>query len=172
MTKISPIYIAFGGNLANPVQSFIDAEAALRSHGVTIARRSGLWQSPAWPAGSGQPDYINAVAEVRFDGQPRALLSILHAVEAEFGRKRDVLNAARVLDLDLLDFRRQVMDHADITIPHPRMMARGFVLFPLSEIAPAWIHPVTGQGLEAAVARLPLADVMPMRRLGAWTADA
>ena len=94
------------------------------------------------------------------------MLALLHKVEAEFGRVRSVRNAARTLDLDLLDFKGQVMTATDIEIPHPRMLTRGFVLFPLQEIAPEWHDPVSRTGIMDHIARLPLADVEPMQRIG------
>ena len=128
---------------------------------------SSLWESPAWPAGSGQPNYINACAKLTYAGAARDLLALLHTVEAEFGRKRDgVRNAARALDLDLLDFNGQIESSAHLQIPHPRMLARGFVLFPLYEIAPNWRDPHSDQHISDFIARLPLADVAPMHWRG------
>ncbi len=157
---MKPIYIAFGANLSNPKETFLAAIKSLKTRGVEVVKMSGLWQSPAWPPGSDQPDYINACAEVSFDGEARELLDNLHAVESEFGRKRTVKNAARPLDLDLLDFRGQVIeDKGGMIIPHPRMLTRGFVLFPLEEVAREWRDPMQGMKLEDWIARLPLADV-------------
>ncbi len=155
----SAIYIAFGANLSNPKETFVSAIKALADKAVRVIKISGLWQSPAWPAGSGQPDYINACAEVGFDGGARALLNILHDVEAEFGRKRGKKNAARTLDLDLLDFKGEVVDSGGITLPHPRMLTRSFVLFPLAEVAPDWRDPESGLKIEGHIMRLPLIDV-------------
>ena len=164
--NIKAIYIAFGANLSNPKSTFAAAIDALEGRGVAVTQMSGLWQSPAWPAGSGQPDYINACGQVSFDGQAIELLNILHKIEAEMGRVRGVKNAARTLDLDLLDFRGQVIGQDNMTVPHPRMLARGFVLFPLSEIAPDWRDPVADMAINDHIARLPLADVGPMQWLG------
>lgn len=166
MNKISPIYIAFGANLSNPHETFREAVEQLETLGVDIIRMSGLWQSPAWPQGSDQPDYINAVAAAEYGGDAKGLLALLHKVEAEFGRVRSLKNAARPLDLDLIDFCGQVLDDETITIPHPRMMDRGFVLFPMSELTQEWTHPITSIAIEEAIARLPLADVAPMSRIG------
>ena len=169
---MKPIYIAFGANLSNPKETFLAAIGLLRVRGVEVVKMSGLWQSPAWPPGSNQPDYINACAEVRFEGEAqennaRELLDILHTVEAELGRKRTVKNAARALDLDLLDFRGQVIEDAGgMIVPHPRMLSRGFVLFPLEEVAKDWRDPVEGMELEEWIARLPLADVGGMNWVG------
>lgn len=166
MHKISPIYIAFGANLSNPRESFLRAVDMLAEAAIRVEAMSSLWQSPAWPAGQGQPDYINAVARVDTTLSARLLLVHLHRIESELGRVRGERNAPRTLDLDLLDCRGEVIDAPDITIPHPRMMVRGFVLFPLSEVAPDWRHPITDMSIEAAIARLPLADVAPMKCLG------
>ena len=164
---MKPIYIAFGANLSNPKVTFKAAISSLETKGVSISKLSGLWQSPAWPPGSQQPDYINACAQVSFNGEARELLDTLHDVEAELGRERTVQNAARTLDLDLLDFRGQlIQDKAGMIIPHPRMLTRGFVLFPLAEIAKDWQDPVSGRGIADWIARLPLADVEEMKWLG------
>ena len=164
---MSGIYIAFGANLSNPKETFKGAVRALAERGVGIVKMSGLWQSPAWPAGGGQPDYINACAEVTFDGEARALLDILHDVESEFGRERGEKNAARTLDLDLLDFKGEVIeDEEGMNVPHPRMLTRGFVLFPLQEIAPEWREPVARQPLDYYIAQLPLSDVDNIEWLG------
>jgi len=161
-----PIYIALGANLGDPLASFRRAIAQLEGSGVQVLAISGMWQSPAWPAGQGHPDYINACAQVEFGSDARALLAILHRVEASHGRERTVLNAPRLLDLDLLDFRGEIIRAADIIIPHPRMMDRGFVLFPLSQIAPKWRNPTTNEGIELAISRLPLDDIEPLKHIG------
>lgn len=168
------VYIALGANLSSedasgnamtPAQTFCVAADALNARGVCVQAMSGLWQSPAWPPGSNQPDYINACARVATDLEAKATLLVLHAVEREFGRTRSIKNAARPLDLDLLDFRGRVIGAEDIQIPHPRMLTRGFVLFPLSEVAPDWVDPIEKRAITDWIARLPLSDVEPMRRL-------
>jgi len=161
-----PIYIAFGANLGDPVDCFQQAIAQLEQGEVTVLAMSGLWQSPSWPPGVDAPDYTNACAQVEFDDGARELLELLHRIEAAQGRERTVLNAPRTLDLDLLDFRGQHIVASNIQIPHPRMMSRGFVLFPLSQISPNWTHPVTYVGIETAISQLLLNDIAPMEYLG------
>ena len=85
----------------------------------------------------------------------------LHAIEDRFGRKRGAPNAARSLDIDLLDYDGRVMNGA-LILPHPRLSGRGFVLLPLAEVAPNWVHPVTGQGVAALIASLPPQDARPI----------
>jgi 2-amino-4-hydroxy-6-hydroxymethyldihydropteridine diphosphokinase len=164
------VLIALGANLSNqdraPGQTFIAALRRLSELGVSVQDASSLWKSPAWPAGSDQPDYINAAARVSTSLGPQDLLRMLHSVEAEFGRVRSVKNAARTLDLDLLDYDGRQIDAPDITIPHPRMLCRAFVLFPLQEVAPYWVDPKNKRAIAEWIARLPLSSVAPLSRIG------
>jgi len=163
---MKPIYIAFGANLSNPKLTFTGAMSALQNRGVTIVKMSGLWQSPAWPSGGDQPDYINACAQVDYGGSARQFLDLLHKVEIEFGRERSIKNAARTLDLDLLDYQGEILtEKGGMIIPHPRMLSRSFVLFPLSDIAPDWRDPLHKVQLWDWIARLPLADVESLKKL-------
>lgn len=168
MSYTRPSYIAFGANLSNPKETFQSALFELGHRDVRVKRLSSLWQSPAWPSGSDQPDYTNACAEVEFSGTARALLSHLHAVEAHFGRIRTVVNAPRSLDLDLIDFQGQVLEASDITLPHPRLSDRGFVLLPLSELNPKWKHPASHQDVWRLIGQLPTQDVLSLKCLGHW----
>lgn len=160
-----PIYIAVGGNLPGPgggtvAQTFAEAAACLGTVGVEPVERSSLYVSPAWPP-SDQPDYLNAVWRIEFgrsgaSGSAGALMDLLHAVERRFGRRRDgaAANAARTLDLDLIDYRGQVSAGPPV-LPHPRLDGRAFVVLPLAEIAPAWRHPVSRLAVADLVAALP-----------------
>jgi 2-amino-4-hydroxy-6-hydroxymethyldihydropteridine diphosphokinase len=91
-----------------------------------------------------QPDYINGCALLRTSLTPSSLLSVLLATEARFGRERRERWGARTLDLDLLLYEDCILDTPSLTIPHPHMCDRAFVLLPLAEIAPDWIHPING----------------------------
>lgn len=144
------IYIGIGANLDHPVHGapLATCEAALRAledAGVRVAARSTWFRSAPVPA-SDQPWYVNGVVAVETGLDAAALLAVLHGIEADFGRVRGAPNAARTLDLDLLDHRGEVADGADggPVLPHPRMMERAFVLFPLLNVAPDWTHPATG----------------------------
>ena len=134
-------YIAFGANLANPRDMFLRVVEALAGEGVVIDDASPLYRSPAWPPGSGAPDYLNAVLSVRTALEPEALMSLLLEIEGRLGRQRSVPNAPRVVDLDLVDMPGEVRATAHLTLPHPRMHERDFVLLPLRDVAPDWIGP-------------------------------
>lgn len=119
------------------------ALAALPEEGLQLVARSTWWASAAWPDPAG-PEYLNGAAIVRTDLSPRETLAALHRIEERFGRARGEANASRTLDLDLVAHGRIVLED-DIRIPHPRAHERLFVMGPLAELAPAWIHPVSGE---------------------------
>ena len=160
------IFIGLGANLSHeqyglPRQTLEAALVELGRRGVRTLRVSPWYRTAPIPA-SDQPWYVNAVAEVATDLAADALLAELHAVEAAFGRARTVANAARPIDLDLLDFTGEVAAGGPgrATLPHPRMAGRAFVLRPLADLAPDWCHPVTGQPIRELLMALPAGQVI------------
>jgi 2-amino-4-hydroxy-6-hydroxymethyldihydropteridine diphosphokinase len=142
------ILIGIGGNLASarfgrPCQALAAALAALETEGVHIIARSAWYRTEPVPR-SEQPWFNNAVALLATALPAPDLLAVMQGIETRFGRVRGERNAARVLDLDLLDYRGQVIETATLALPHPRLHERQFVLAPLAEIAPAWRHPLLG----------------------------
>ena len=154
------VYVAFGANLPGPAgapaETFAAAQAELARAGIAVVARSRLFASPAWPP-SDQPDYRNAVLAVATGLDPVELLAALHRIEAALGRVRGAPNAARPIDLDLLDWRGLVRGTAPV-LPHPRLHRRDFVLLPLAELAPGWIHPVSRRNIGELLAELPSAS--------------
>jgi len=128
--------IGLGANLNDPAAQVEYALAELdRLPGTRLIARSSLYASA--PVGYvDQPDFINAVAQVETDLAPRALLAALLGIEHRHGRERSFRNAPRTLDLDLLLYGDAHFHEESLTLPHPRMTERGFVLLPLLEIAP------------------------------------
>jgi len=150
--------IALGSNLPfaglEGAALFDAAVAALEEGGLAVEARSSVWRTPAWPP-SDQPDYANAVlAADAGELSPEAVLDLLMTVERQFGRERRERWAARTLDLDLLDLGGEVLDAPGLTLPHPRLHERRFVLGPLAEIAPHWVHPVLGGTAASLLAAL------------------
>ncbi len=149
-----------------------------------IVAASRLFRTPCFPAGAG-PDYVNAAIRIDSAAAPRDILARLHAIEARHGRTRVQRWGMRTLDLDLLAVGDLVVPDAatqgewralppdlqrmrapdDLILPHPRLQDRAFVLVPLADVAPDWVHPVTGLSVTALRDRLPaadLADVVPI----------
>jgi len=160
------ILIGLGANLpgprGTPRQTLEAALLRLEELGLRVRAVSRFWKTRPVPV-SDQPWFVNAVAAVETTLPPPALLELLHRVEDEFGRVRSVVNAPRLIDLDLLAHGRIVLDApGGPMVPHPRLSERAFVLLPLRDIAAEWIHPVTGEGLAPMILRLPDGqDVIP-----------
>lgn len=137
-------YIALGSNLTQPLRQLQAAFAALAAlPGSELTARSSLYRSA--PEGySDQPDFVNAAAALRTTLSARALLDALLAIERAHGRVRTFANAPRTLDLDIALYGDQVIREPGLTVPHPRMTTRAFVLVPLAEIAPQVVVPGHG----------------------------
>ena len=159
------IFLGLGANLPHPrfgsPQATLQAALnALKDRGIQPIRLSPWYQTAPVPP-SGQPWYVNAVADVRSALSADALLAELHAVEEAFGRVRSEPNAARLIDLDLLDWRGQVArgGPGKATLPHPRLSGRAFVLRPLADLAPDWRHPLTGLSIQDLLEGLPAGQI-------------
>lgn len=138
-------FIGLGSNLADPLAQVRQALMELESiPGTRVTARSSLYRTS--PVGYlEQPDFINAVASVQTTLNPQALLAALLAIENRHGRRRAMRNAPRTLDLDLLLYGEEVLDQDGLTLPHPRLHERAFVLAPLAEIAPDAMVPGLGR---------------------------
>lgn len=150
------ILIAVGANLSSdlgtPRQACEAAWRRLEGRGVEIVSRSPFYETAPVPV-SDQPWYVNGVAAVRTALPPAALLALLHEVEAEMGRVRTVRNAPRVIDLDLLAYD-DVVEEGNLTVPHPRLAERAFVLYPLRDVAADWVHPRSRASVAEMIAAL------------------
>jgi 2-amino-4-hydroxy-6-hydroxymethyldihydropteridine diphosphokinase len=141
------------GPAGTPQETLSLALSELDRESVRILSLSRWYRSTPVPK-SDQPDFINGVARVETELGPEDLLAALHRVEDRLGRVRSVANAARCLDLDLIDYSGMVMDGPPI-LPHPRAADRLFVLEPLRDLAPNWRHPVTDLTLNQLISGLP-----------------
>ncbi len=141
---MSLAYVALGSNLGEPRQQILDALAALDTLPRTCLKaRSHLYRTPPWGVLE-QPPFVNAAALLETGLAPHALLDELLAIEQRAGRVRAERNGPRTLDLDLLHMDGVQLDDARLTLPHPRIAERAFVLLPLNDIAPDLVLP--GQG--------------------------
>ncbi len=129
--------------------------------GVSRVVRS-RWFSSAPVPPSGQPRYVNGVLRAACTLAPEGLLAALQAIERRAGRERSVPDAARTLDLDIIDAGGLTRRNAMLTLPHARAHLRGFVLHPLRDVAPLWRHPVTGMSVQHLLATLAEDDTVPL----------
>jgi 2-amino-4-hydroxy-6-hydroxymethyldihydropteridine diphosphokinase len=173
--------IAIGGNLhsdaMSPAEMVQSAVEKLRQGPGALGRVSRFFRTPAFPAGAG-PDFVNAALELSSDEAPEQLMARLHDIEQSFGRVRATRWGPRSLDLDLvagddlvlpdvatqaqwraLPAERQSIDIPDrLILPHPRVQDRAFVLVPLCDVAPQWMHPLLGLTVAQMCENLPQSD--------------
>jgi 2-amino-4-hydroxy-6-hydroxymethyldihydropteridine diphosphokinase len=149
--KLNDAYVALGSNLGDAVENVrAGIEALAMMPDTRLAAISSLYRNP--PVGYvDQPDFVNAVAKIETALAPRALLDALLDIERRFGRVRDFPNAPRTLDLDIVLYGSETVAEPGLTIPHPRMHERAFVIVPLAEIAPELSVP--GRGSLSALVR-------------------
>lgn len=161
------ILVGLGANLdsvaGSPRVTLASALAAMAARRIRVLKVSRFYESPAWP-NPADPAFTNAVARVQTPLGPASMLAVLHQIESEFGRIREVPNGPRTLDLDLLDYEGRI-DVGPPEVPHPRLTERAFVLVPLADVAPDWRHPVTGQVIAQLIAAIPAADRASVRAL-------
>jgi 2-amino-4-hydroxy-6-hydroxymethyldihydropteridine diphosphokinase len=143
MTAAPPVLIGLGSNLGDRRAALEGAIAALaETPGILVRKLSTFHETEPLGGPSGQGRYLNAAAVLETSLDPFALLKVLQAIEAQFGRVRTVRWGERTLDLDLLLFGDRIIDTPELVVPHPRYAARRFVLEPLAEIAPQAVDPV------------------------------
>ncbi|MGB0575963.1 MAG: 2-amino-4-hydroxy-6-hydroxymethyldihydropteridine diphosphokinase [Alphaproteobacteria bacterium] len=156
------ILIGIGGNL--PSENFgstpevlVKALQVIDEKVCAVVRCSPWYRSAPVPVAD-QPDYINGVIELSTAMPAETLLNRLHDVETEFERVRTVKNAARTLDLDLLCYHDHLIEKKQqngLIVPHPRMQDRAFVLLPLQDLVPDWVHPANGLTIQELIRLLP-----------------
>jgi len=156
----------------------------MAAQGLMIRAVSRFFSTPCFPLGAG-PDYVNAAVVVRSDRPAQDLLDVLHGIESEMGRTRATRWGMRTLDLDLIAHGDEIHPNIEIyqswvdlspeeqkvrapdrlLLPHPRLAERAFVLMPLADIVPHWIHPVTGLRVDEMLDALPLSETEGVRAL-------
>lgn len=183
LARKQQLLVAFGANLpfddCQPAETLQKTVELLSKDSFLLLGLSRFFVTPCFPAGAG-PDYVNAAAVLESAGQDdfASIMTRLHAVEARFGRKRVQRWGMRTLDIDLLAVGDSVLPDAEtqdrwrlmpaeaqirstpdqLILPHPRLQDRAFVLVPLADVAPDWVHPRTGLSVRQMLEALPQAD--------------
>ena len=135
-------YLLTGSNLNQPQQQLEQAAAAIKLKRLgKIAAASSLYQTEAWGRHN-QPDFLNQVLRLETKLTAPELLKALLQIEEDMGRRRTQKNDPRIIDIDILFYDEEVIDQPELTVPHPLLQVRRFVLAPLAELAPTLLHPV------------------------------
>lgn len=156
----SPIYLALGTNLGDREANLRQAIALLAPK-VRVVRESSVYATPPWGYAD-QPEFLNQVIEAETLLHPLPLLHRLKSIEEQMGREETFRNGPRLIDLDILFYGQAVIDGELLKIPHPRLQDRAFVLVPLAELAPDFVHPVLRETVQDLLAKV---DREGVRRL-------
>jgi 2-amino-4-hydroxy-6-hydroxymethyldihydropteridine diphosphokinase len=141
------IYLALGTNLGNRLGNLRTAVTAL-TPAVTVLAESPVYETPPWGV-IDQPDFLNLVLKGETHLAPPALLTHLKHIETKLGRLPSIRYGPRLIDIDILFYDDLVLNTSELTIPHPRLHERAFVLVPLADLAPDFVHPVFGKSVGA-----------------------
>ena len=140
------IIIGVGGNInsddgSHPIETCNKAISLFQNYSIKVQKQSKWYNSEPIPK-SDQPIFFNCVVIATTKLNEYYVLKFLHKIESEFGRRRNEINEPRSIDLDLIDYSNTVLSNKNLTLPHPRAHLRKFVMGPLAEIKPDWIHPI------------------------------
>jgi 2-amino-4-hydroxy-6-hydroxymethyldihydropteridine diphosphokinase len=155
-----PIFLGLGTNLGDREANLRTAKGKLSSQ-VKIVKESPIYVTPPWGY-EDQPDFLNQVIQVTTRLEPTQLLDYLKGIEDDMGRKATFRYGPRLIDLDILFYGQRVIREESLQIPHPRLHERAFVLVPLHDIAPDFVHPVLRETIRDLLSKV---DVEGVRRL-------
>ena len=154
-TKKCRAFLGLGGNLGHPLSLFRQCRQSLEEHPQIVqVRSSALYRTPAVGGPADQPDYLNAALELETFLSPGELLKTCQELENAAGRTRQVVWGPRTLDIDLLLYADRIMTTPELTIPHPLLHQRQFVLMPLTDLRPDFVHPVLNRSIADLQAEL------------------
>ncbi len=154
-----PVYLALGSNQGDRLENLRAAGSGLFPR-APVCRMSTVYETPPWGY-LDQPAFLNMVVEVQTTLEPLALLDLLKSIETKMGRFKTILNGPRLIDLDILFFESQIIEDDRLSIPHPRLRGRGFVLRPMADLAPDFLHPQYNLPITALLGECELNGITP-----------
>ncbi len=138
------IYLLLGTNLGDRMANLQRAKELMMTKMITVIRESSVYETAAWGI-EDQPSFLNQVVQIDFYRAPSRLLALLLEIEEQMGRVREEKWGSRLIDIDILYFKDELIDEKDLQVPHPEIANRRFTLLPLVELAPSLLHPANGK---------------------------
>ena len=159
-------FLAIGSNLGNKLRNIEIAKFELQEYKIKILKSSSNYKSDSWPDPT-MPNYINVIIKIKTTLIPIELLKICNLIESKMGRVRSKKNAPRVCDIDIIDYDKKILNEKNdkLTLPHPRMKERNFVLLPLYEVDKSWKHPISKINIVNLINSLPIKDLRSIKQI-------
>jgi 2-amino-4-hydroxy-6-hydroxymethyldihydropteridine diphosphokinase len=145
--KLNNVYLLLGSNMLEPEKQLELAKKYIQQSAGKILHSSSLYRTAAWGK-TDQPDFLNQVLQVQTKFNAEQLLKDVLGIEEKMGRIRTEKNAPRIIDIDILFFNEDIISSKNLTVPHPEIYRRRFVLTPLAELSPDFIHPVLHKNMQ------------------------
>ena len=157
------VFLGIGSNLGNRITNIEKAKLLLIENGINFISISNYYETPSWPDPK-KPKFINIVLKVTCKHKPLEMINLCKIIEAKLGRKKSPKNSPRVCDIDIIDFDGLVSKDK-LSLPHPRMHERNFVLFPLFDIEKNWVHPIKKISVKKLILSLSNKDIRSIKQV-------
>ena len=164
--QANSVYLAIGSNLGNKIRNIEITKFELEKYKIKILKFSSNYITESWPDAS-MPNYINIIIKIKTSLEPLVLLKICNLIELRLGRVRSKKNSPRTCDIDIIDYDQKILNknNNQLTLPHPRMIKRNFVLLPLFELDKSWKHPKSGVNIVNLLNSLPVKDLRSIKQI-------
>ena len=143
----SQVVLLLGGNLGNRVQNLSKALEALQQDIGTVQKKSSIYETAAWGI-TDQPNFLNQVVIIKTHLTAQEVIKKIFVIEKQLGRERLIKMGPRLIDIDILFYEDKIIENKNLIVPHPRIQDRKFVLEPLNEIIPNYIHPIINKSVQ------------------------
>ena len=166
--QVKIVYLALGSNLGSKVMNIEKAKLLLLKNNVQIIQSSNYYETYSWP-NKNFPKYLNVIIKTKTKLNLKNLFTLIKSIEKKLGRKKNSLNYPRTCDIDIIDYNKKSLstniNNHKITVPHPRMKTRNFVLIPLLEVCKNWIHPKSRENISELISKSNFTDLRSIKIL-------
>tara|TARA_B100001996_G_scaffold205379_1_gene157325 strand:+ start:616 stop:1125 length:510 start_codon:yes stop_codon:yes gene_type:complete len=165
--QVKTVFISIGSNLGNKKRNIELAKFELKINDINIIKSSSYYETFSWPDKT-KPKFINVVLKIETYLYPNDLMKKFLNIEKKLGRKRNKKNEPRIIDIDIIDYDNKILKknlNNNLSLPHPKMHKRNFVLLPLFEVTKIWIHPVKNTSLKNLINSLKIEELRAIKLL-------
>ena len=166
--QVKIVYLGIGSNLGSKVINIEKAKLLLLTNNIEIMKSSNYYETYSWP-NKNFPKYLNIVIKIKTKLNLHNLFTLVKSIEKKLGRKKMRVNYPRICDIDIIDYNeKSISSHVynhKVTVPHPRMKTRNFVLIPLLDVCKNWIHPESGENISELISKFNFTDLRSIKLL-------